>query len=129
MFGAIAIQNLNDHMGRIKAKAIARAVTKFVAQEVAKSAGKEMSKKKGKVGAAGTALQVAGALWQVGSAIAEEADKRSWTTLPSAVGVARVWAQPGQQTMQVRFNDGQTVSIPVKVEPGKITIVSYRTFR
>jgi hypothetical protein len=126
---AIAIQNLNDHMGRIKAKAIARAVTKFVAQEVAKSAGKSLSKKKGKAGAAGAALQIAGALWQVGSAIAEEADKRSWITLPSSIGVARVWAAPGKQNMQVRFNDGQTIDIPVNVEPGKITIVSYRTFR
>jgi hypothetical protein len=126
---AIAIQNLNDHMGRIKAKAIARAVTKFVAQEVAKSAGKSLSKKKGKAGAAGAALQIAGALWQVGSAIAEKADKRSWITLPSSIGVARVWAAPGEQNMQVRFNDGQTIDIPVNVEPGKITIVSYRTFR
>ncbi|MEE8410244.1 MAG: hypothetical protein V3T05_11605, partial [Myxococcota bacterium] len=131
---AIAIQNLNDHMGRIKAKAITRAITKYIAAKVAQEGGKALAKKKGKVGAAGAALQLAGVAFQIGSAIAEEADKRSWITLPAAVSVARIYAPPGKQQLQIALQSGNgvtmsKVTLPVEVQPGKTTFVAYRTFR
>jgi len=124
---AIAIQNLNDHMGRIKAKAIVRAIAKFVAAKAAQAGGKKAG------GNAGAALQILGAAAEVANAVAEEADKRSWITLPSAVNVASVWAPVGQTQMQVTFLGAGgrpmgSATLPVEVKAGQTTFVSYRTF-
>ena len=125
---AIAVQNLADHMGRIKAKAVARAVAKFVAGKAAQVAGK----KKG--GNAGAALQVAGLLWNAASAVAEEADKRSWLTLPARVNVARAFAPPGDITAEVDFLDasGRVVTsaqVPAVLAAGETTFLTLRTYK
>jgi hypothetical protein len=125
---AIAIQNLNDHMGRIKAKAIARAVAKYIVAKVAQEGGKQAG------GTAGALLQLGGAIFQVASAVAEEADKRSWITLPSAVNIVWVFVEPGQHQVEVDLlaPGGRVVdrvSMPVEVKEGEITFLSYRTFR
>jgi hypothetical protein len=47
----------------------------------------------------------------------EEADKRSWRTLPDEIHVARAWVSPGQYQMSIRpsgqgvtaAKDGQTI--------------------
>jgi hypothetical protein len=126
---AIAIQNLNDHMARIKTKAIARAVAKFVASKGAQAVGEKMDNKQ-----AGAALQLAGTLFQVANAVAEEADKRSWITLPGSVNVARMFLPPGDYDLQLEFADrgGGVVergTTKVKVVAGKPSIVSYRTYQ
>lgn len=124
---AIAVQNLNDHMGRIKAKAITRAVTKYLTAKTTRAVGENLKNKE-----AGAALQLAGALFQVGSVIAEEADKRSWITLPAAVNVVRVFVPAGDVTLDVELvgRDGRAarrVQIPAKAVAGRPTFVSYRT--
>jgi hypothetical protein len=125
---AIAIQNLDDHMARIQVKAIARGVAKFIAGKAAQEGGKKMG------GTAGAALQVVGALWNLGSAVAEEADKRSWITLPGAVNVGHVFTEPGDVTVNVDFLDAngqvvETAQLPATVQAGKTTFVTYRTYR
>ncbi len=131
---AIAMQNLNDHIGRIKAKAIARQVTKYLAAKGMQVGGSKLAQsKKAAAKGAGAALAVAGTLWTWGSAIAEEADKRSWITLPAAVNVGRIYAPPGEVTLELEFlsHGGgvmDKVQIPVKVQAGRPTLVSYRTF-
>lgn len=132
---AIAIQNLNDHMGRIKAKAIARAVAKVVAAQAAKAAGHSMTDSgNANVQAAGFALQLAGAAFNIGSAIAEEADKRSWITLPAAINVARLRLPPGEVTVELELVDASgrvrdRARLPAKVAAGRPTILTYRTYR
>ncbi len=124
---AIAIENLNDRMGRIQAKAIARAVAKYLVAKGTQAAGNQVG------GGAGTALQLGGALFQAGSNIAEEADKRSWITLPASVGVSRVFVDPGDYSVDVEFYNAtgqllETTQLTTKVEAGKPAFVYYRTF-
>lgn len=125
---SIAIENLRDHMGRIKAKAIARAVAKFIAGKAAQNAGK----KKG--GDAGAALQILGAAWNIGNAVAEQADKRSWITLPAQVNIAQMYVPPGPVSIEVDFLDGsgnvvRSDTFDGQVEVGKTLFLSHRTFR
>ncbi len=125
---AIATQNLNDHMGRIKAKAVARAIAKYLASKAMQAAGDS------KGGKGGDALALAGSLFQVASAVAEEADKRSWITLPAAITVSRIFVPAGDTAVSVDFVDQngavlERTQFQVKVEAGKPTFVSYRTFQ
>lgn len=124
---AIAIENLNDHLARIKAKAIARSVAKYIASKGVQAAGKNVG------GDGGNLLQIAGVLMNWGSAIAEEADKRSWITLPGAVNVGELYAKPGKYKAIVEYLDGrgqvvQTHSQEVVLKAGKTAFVSHRTF-
>jgi uncharacterized protein len=125
---AIALQNLNDRMARIKAKAIARALVKYLASKGIGAAGEKAG------GKAGAGLQVAGALMQFGSAVAEESDKRSWITLPAVVNVGRIFLPPGEHTVNVEFlgAGGETVGnaqLKTTVEAGKPSFVTYRTYQ
>jgi len=127
---AIAIENLNDHMARIRAKAIARAVAKYVAARVAEAAGEQLAEDHG---TAGVILQVAGILYGAASAAIEQADKRSWLTLPAYVNIARVFAPPGDYTAVVSFLDrhGSVVeqqNADAFLKAGKTTFISKRTF-
>jgi hypothetical protein len=126
---AIAVQNLADHMARIRAKAIARAVFKFAVGETAQQIGKATASKGGGV------AQVAGTAWKIGQAIAEEADKRSWVTLPARVNVSELWLDPGPTEVVIEHLDssgrvvlGLTETRRVTIEPGASTFVFTRTF-
>ncbi|MBN1962980.1 MAG: hypothetical protein JW841_18775 [Deltaproteobacteria bacterium] len=126
---AIAKQNLNDHMARIKAKAIARAIAKAIAAATADAAGKNMGNKK-----AGAALQLASAIFSVASAVNEQADKRSWITLPAAINVARIMLPAGDHELQLEFlaSNGNVIergTVKAKAVAGRPTFVSYRTYR
>lgn len=125
---AIAIQNLDDHMGRIKGRAIARALAKFAAGKTAQVVGAEQRSSTGEL------VAVGGLLWNWGNAIAEEADKRSWITLPAEIGIAEVWAVPGKATVDVDFMaPGDRVlehaEFNIEIGAGQTTFLSYRTFR
>lgn len=124
---AIAVQNLADHMGRIQGKAIARAVAKYVAGKATQVAGARVG------GNAGVAMQLAGAAWNVGNAVAEEADKRSWITLPAQVNVAELTVPSGAVTLDVEFMGpgGQVMEhaeFDTEVKPGQTVFLSYRTY-
>jgi uncharacterized protein len=130
---AIAIQNLNDRMGRIKTKAIARSVAKVLAARGLKAGGQALSHQGGKAGNAGQALQVAGVLWNVGSAIAEEADKRSWLSLPAMVNVAQTFVPAGPVSVRVDFlSPGGSVvrstTLSGEVKAGETLFLPVRTF-
>jgi len=131
----IAIQNLNDHMGRIVGKAIARAVAKFVASQAAQVGGAALANKGGNAGAAGNALQVAGWLYGVSTSATEEADKRSWITLPADVWVGRMFVPPGHFDLDVEFTGpggGQvleSIQLSGEAVAGKTLFYSYRTYR
>jgi hypothetical protein len=92
---AIAIRSLEDRIGRIRAKAIARAVTKYMAARAAQ----EEARKRGGGGAqlltflATTAYNVA----------SEQADLRAWQTLPSNILIGRVSLTPGKHKISVQY--------------------------
>lgn len=125
---AIAIQNLNDHMGRIKAKAIARAIAKYIAAKGVQAAGKN------KGGKTGAALQLAGALFQAGSYVAEEADKRSWITLPASINIGRIYVPEGETDLDVEFVDARGAVVGKKnfkvgARAGETTFLIHRTYQ
>jgi hypothetical protein len=119
---AIAVQNLKDHMGRIRAKMIARAIAKAIGTGAAQRA------------APGGLGWVAG--WGANKAAnaTEKADLRSWLLLPSSIDVARLYLSPGAYDAEVTMynaSGGVVEKRPlgkVTVAAGKTAFVSTRSF-
>lgn len=82
---AIATQDLEDRIAREHLRAGSRSVTKYLA-------GRKARKEAGAL-----AGFIVGAL----GAASEEADLRSWRTLPSAFRMARAWVSPGTHSVRV----------------------------
>lgn len=94
---AIAVKNLEDRIGRIQAKAIARAVTKYLASRGTREAGKRTG------GALGGVLSLAGTAMEVAGNVTEHADTRSWGTLPAEIELARFALPPGRHRLGVQL--------------------------
>jgi hypothetical protein len=93
---ALAEKALSERMAGITAKALARAATKFALAEGATRGAQQAA---GKDAASWVGLLVG--LLTKGLAVAsEEADKRSWQTLPDEIHLARVWVRPGRYQVQ-----------------------------
>jgi uncharacterized protein len=112
---ALAEKGLSERMPAIATKAVARAATKFAMAEGAMIGAQHAA---GKDAAPWVGLLVG--LAAHGMAVAsEEADKRSWQTLPDEIHVARAWVPAGQYQVSVRpsgqgmsmTKDGQSVSL------------------
>jgi uncharacterized protein len=121
---AIAIKNLDDRIGRIRAKAVARASAKFLATAVAQQ---EVSKRGGKL--AGLLVGLAG---NVAAAATETIDKRSWRLLPASIHMSRILAPPGtyQVTLQYYNRRGQPIGTRqlgnIDIRPGRKTFLQTR---
>ncbi|MBI3803954.1 MAG: hypothetical protein HY282_09370 [Nitrospirae bacterium] len=124
---AIAKKDLDDRIGRISAKAIARATAKYLAARTARHEAKRR-------GGEGAEL-LTGLLTDVYSIATEQADKRSWQTLPGKIRLARVPLSPGEWTGQISYysNQGQLIEErrlpPVTIEKGKRRVVIDETLR
>jgi hypothetical protein len=95
---ALADKGLSERMPAITVKAVARAATKFAMAEGAMIGAQHAV---GRDAAPWVGLLVG--LVTHGLAVAsEEADKRSWRTLPDEIHVARAWVLPGQYQMSIR---------------------------
>ncbi|HLG22338.1 MAG TPA: hypothetical protein VI382_05955 [Candidatus Manganitrophaceae bacterium] len=92
---AIAKKNLEDRIGRISGKAIARATAKYLAGRTAK----REAKKRGGEGAE----LLTGFLSNVYSVASEQADKRSWRTLPGRIYLARISLPEGAWRAKIRY--------------------------
>ncbi len=95
--GYIAAGNLENRIGRIKAKAIARATSKYLATKAASKAANDQA---GDL--AGVLVQVAG---NIAAAVTERADVRHWRMLPDEIRVARMLAPPGLYDGRIDFVD------------------------
>lgn len=96
---ALAEKSLADRFTAITVKAVARAAVKYA---LAEGVGR------GAQAAAGKDLGpligiLAGALARSLAIASEEADKRSWRTLPDEVQIARLWVPPGDYELWIRF--------------------------
>jgi len=125
---ALAGKALSDRLAGITAKALARAATKFALAE----------------GTTRVAQQAAGNDWgplvglvvgllTKGFAVAsEEADKRSWQTLPDEIHLARVWVPPGRYQVQSQFaGRARHLLMPedmraLSLEPGETVVLLER---
>lgn len=93
---AIAGKDLQDRLGRISAKTLARAATKYAAAR-----GLEEGVRRGTRNDAAGAL--VGLLANVAGVATEQADTRSWRTLPGAFHLARLALPPGTYTVAVTY--------------------------
>jgi hypothetical protein len=93
---ALAEKALSERIAGITAKALARAATKFAFAEGVTRGAQHAA---GKDAAPWVGLLVG--LLTKGLAVAsEEADTRSWQTLPDEIHLARVWVPPGRYQVQ-----------------------------
>ena len=106
---AIALRNLEDRILRITAKAVARAAVKKIlaltVEERAKKEGGPM---------AGLLL---GAVAHAAAFATEQADKRSWRTLPDEIQLARLSVLPGTYDLQIRYISKSGATIEQKLIP------------
>lgn len=102
-------------------RTIARAATKLA---VTRTLEREASEKNEGLGS------LVSALANLGTAILEQADTRSWQLLPDRIAIGRLRLPPGTHTLVLTSGDGadaRTVELgPVEVLPGRLTILSTR---
>ncbi len=110
--GAIAVKSLEERNVLIMAKAVARAITKFVAKQALSNGGKNAM------------MDMLGTIYQFAS---EQADTRSWRTLPNKFYIIRGRLAPGKYDLKVTLTmaDGTTREevVKVKIKDGKKDIV------
>jgi hypothetical protein len=99
---ALADKALAERMAVITGKALARAATKFALAEATTRGAQQVAGKD-----AGPWVGLLVGLLTKGLAVAsEEADKRSWQTLPDEIHLARVWVPPGRYQVQSQSAGG-----------------------
>lgn len=95
---ATAEKALNDRFAALALKAVARAASKFA---LAEGAARGVRHAGGDNDAALAGFLV-GFLFKSLAVATEEADKRSWRTLPDEIHIARLWLPPGDYTLEVQ---------------------------
>lgn len=127
---ALAEKSLSDRLPGITVKALARAAVKFAMAEGATRGAQQAA---GKDAAPWVGL-IVGLLTKGLAVASEEADKRSWQTLPDEIHIARAWVEPGQYTASVQFagrgadptkNSGR----PLTLAPGQTVIMIQRVIQ
>ncbi len=126
---ATAKKNLADRMTRTTIKAVARAALKLsIAEGIGKGVGSTAKKKHTQK----LVRQSVSAFFRIFAIATEEADKRSWRTLPGAIYLTRLWVRPGTYEVRVTpFNrQGQSLSSfthsNVTLSPGSIRFLTAR---
>ena len=115
---AIAEKALEDRLGLIYLKAGWRALAKFLAAEKAKKDIKDGSDSKVKNFLASLVIDIA-----VG--VSEQADTRTWRTLPAEIQLARLNLPVGRHTLSVTSSDGGNIlkRVDVDIRPGRTAFV------
>jgi hypothetical protein len=90
----IAVQNLNQRIGLITVKAIARAVAKYTASVQVRRATRTHDQ------GLNLLVDLAGIIY---SAATEQADTRCWRTLPNRFGLVRLPLPPGKHQLSVQI--------------------------
>lgn len=108
----VAGENLDDRLGWIAAKSIARGILK-------RELTKKLEKDHGVLG------RIAGDLFTIAT---ERADLRAWLTLPDSFQAARLFVPPGAQSYTLEALGGETVDLgSYWLEPGETMLVFART--
>jgi hypothetical protein len=115
---AIAQKSLEDRLALVYLKSGGRALLKFLAAEKVKSGLKNDGKSKTR-----NLLESLAVDLLVGAT--EQADLRTWRTLPAAIHLARIHLTPGTYTLTVASSDGKyhLADRSVTVKPGRATFV------
>lgn len=108
----VALENLEDRLGWMAAKSIARGILK---RELTKSLEDEH----------GTTGRIVGDLFTL---LTERADTRAWLTLPDSWQACRLFVPPGARTFALDAVGGETVQLGTyELEPGETLIVLARS--
>jgi hypothetical protein len=115
---AIAQKCLEDRLGLIYLKSGGRALAKFLASEKAKKDIAKDSDSKTKNILASVAIDLL-----VGAT--EQADTRTWRTLPAEIQIARLSLSPGRYRLSVRASDANAdlKDVQVNVQSGRASFV------
>lgn len=124
---AIAVRNLNDRITRIAAKAVARVAVKRI---LAVAVQQKVEKRNGPM-----AGLLAETIANAAAFATEQADKRSWRTLPDEIQLARIAAPPGTYNLQIKYVGknggfiGHKVIPNIFIKAGEKKFVSNRIVR
>jgi hypothetical protein len=114
-------RDFDGERGTMVARTIARAVSKLALTAGAKSAVSEKDE---------TAGRVVGWLANLGTALTERADTRSWHLLPGSVSMVRLRLPEGLHDLEIEVESGGLVKLgTVDVKPGRTTVVTHRVWR
>lgn len=94
---SIAVKDLADHRAGILVKATARALVKF-------QAARAVQKKAKEAGGGAELLAMLGT--NLFTLLSEQADTRSWRTLPGRIWVARLTVAPGDRSLLIDLSQG-----------------------
>ncbi|WP_447976833.1 COG3014 family protein [Candidatus Nitrospira bockiana] len=125
---ALADRSLSDRLPAIAVKAVARSVVKY---SVAEGMGYGARAAAGKDAGPLVGLLV-GALAKSLAVASEQADTRSWRTLPDEIQIARAWLPPGRYELRTRFLDragrsvGRESAHTVSLQGGDTTLICER---
>ncbi|MBR9988368.1 MAG: hypothetical protein KFH98_01370 [Gemmatimonadetes bacterium] len=101
------------------ARTVARGAAKLA---LTKSAEKKLEEKNEAAG------KIIGLLGNIGNALLERADTRSWHLLPAGVSVGRVNLPPGEHRLSIEVGARTVEMEPVSVQAGGLSIVSARVW-
>jgi hypothetical protein len=119
---AVAERALSDRLAGIAAKAVARAAVKYtMAEGVGRGAHAAAGKDTGPL--IGLIVGSVAKAWAVAS---EEADKRTWRTLPDEIQIAKLWVPPGEYEFRTQYS-GQSTSHIASDVVKTVTICSGET--
>jgi len=120
----IARRNLDEHMPAIIARSVARAVVKTVASTRARQAASNNKNNDN-----GAMLGMLGALaLQVAAVATEQADTRSWLTLPSNIQLGRLSLPAGSYSVKVELLGLNRQVVAIQDYPGIVIEKSRMTF-
>lgn len=126
---ALAEKSLADRLPAITAKAVARAASKFAMAEAATMGAQQAA---GRDAGPWVGLLV-GLLTKGFAVMSEEADKRSWQTLPDEIHVARAWVPPGRYEVRIGPSGQQatagTAEQSLDLAPGQTAFVIQRVMQ
>jgi hypothetical protein len=124
---AVARKNLDKHMPAIIARSIARAVIK--AQAVKRAQAEAMRSNNNNSGNNGAVFGMLGALaLQVAAVATEQADTRSWLTLPANIQLARLSLPPGSYSVKVELLGADRQVVATQDVPKVVIRKTHKTF-
>ena len=122
---AVAKKNLAAHMPAIIARSVARAVVKAEAVKKAR----EVAMNSGNGNNDNALFGMLGALaLQVAAVATEQADTRSWLTLPSNIQMARLSLPPGSYSVKVELLGANRQVVATQDDPEIVIRKAHKTF-
>jgi hypothetical protein len=116
--GRGVLEDFRREQGVIVARAIARAVAKYAMTKGLEEKAGEKNQGLGKL---------AGALANIGTAVSEQADTRSWHFVPRSISLVRYSLPPGTHHVKVDHGNGAPIDLGnVLVAPGRVSVMSTR---